>query len=131
MGPNGVAPPPATGASGDDEPVPLASCTLPGTITLTPATLDLARRFGAAIPAGWIVAFGWHDWSGVRASKDAFLVETGPGLDLGAYRLTQVPEQAIYHAGSFRYAVVIRREIVASHPRKMIDLDEKGRVDFR
>jgi hypothetical protein len=52
-------------------------------------------------------------------------------MDLGAYRIGQIPEEAIYHEGSFRYAVLIRQEIVDAHPEKTIDLDGPRRVVLR
>ena len=116
--------------SSDDEPVPLDACTLPGTVNVTDRALQLAKRLQAGVPSGWIVAFSWYEGSRMRASKDAPWVDQGPGLDLGAYRVGQIPQEAIYHAGSLSYAVLIWKGIVESHPNKTIDLDESGKLVF-
>lgn len=116
--------------SDDDERVPLEACTRPGTIKVTDRALKLAERFQAAVP-GWIVAFSWYDGSRTRASKDAPWVNTGPGLDLGAYRIGQIPEEAIYRAAGLKYAVLIRKEILKKHPERIIDLDESGNLVLR
>ena len=115
----------------DDESVSLEACTLPGTIKVTEPALELARQFQASIPVGWIVAFSWYDGRGERASKDAPRVDKGPGLGLGAFEIGDIPEEAIYHAGSFRYAVLIRKEIVENHPQRTIDLDERGNTTLK
>lgn len=112
--------------SNDDEPVPLEACTLPGTINVTDRALRLAERFQAAVPSGWIVAFSWCEGRRMRANKTAPWVDQGPGLDLGAYRVAQIPEEAVYQTGSLSYAVCIWKEIVESHPERTIDLDERG-----
>ena len=117
--------------SNDDERVPLEACTLPGTIKVTPAALKLAEQFQAAVPVGWIVAFSWHDGQRIKANKDAPWVDMGPGLGLGAYEIGGIPEEAIYHSGSLRYAVLIRKEIVDSHPEGLIDLDGPRSVVLR
>lgn len=115
----------------DDERVPLEACTPPGTIKVTDRALRLAEQFQASVPAGWIVAFSWHEGERRRASKDAPWEDMGPGLDLGAYRICQIPEEAVCHMGTLSYAVLIWKEIVESHPEKTIDLNEAGNVIFR
>lgn len=115
----------------DDERVSLEACTLPGTIKVTDRALQLAERFQTAVPSGWIVSFSWYDGGRTRASKDAPWEDTGPGLDLGGYRVGQVPEEAIYHAGSLSYTVLISKEVVESHPERTIDLDESGKLVLR
>lgn len=72
----------------------------------------------------------WVDGRRTRASEDAPWEDEGPGLDLGAYRVGQIPQEAIYRAGSLGYAVLMRKEIVDSHPNKTIDLDEGGNLVF-
>ena len=115
----------------NDELIPLEACTLPGTISVTRSALEYAARFQTAVPSGWIAAFSWHDGERVRASKDLPWVDNGSGVHLGAYRTKQIPEEAIYRSGSLHYAVLIRKEIVESHPQKTIDLDDSGRVVLR
>ena len=117
--------------SSDNERVPLEACTLPGTIKVTRPALELAEKFQASIPAGWIVVFDWYDWGRTRASKDAPWIETGPGLDLSAFRIDQIPAQAIYRAEALRYAVLIPKKVVDSHPEKLIDLDGPRSVVLR
>ncbi len=114
--------------SDDDGRIPIEFCRLPGTIMVTPPALALAEQFQASVPAGWVVAFSWHDGERVRASKDAPWVDKGPGMHLGAYRIQQIPEQAICRAGSLSYAVLIRDEILATHPHKTIDLERGNPV---
>ncbi len=109
--------------SNDDEAVPLEACTLPGTIEVTGAALEFAKQFQASIPAGWIVVFSWLDGRKTRASNDTPWIDLGPGLGVGAYRNNQIPQEAIYHDGAFRYAVLISTEIVEDHPERLIDLD--------
>lgn len=108
--------------------VSLDGFTPPGTIRVTEAALELAKKFQASIPAGWIVVFRWYDGRRERASKEAPWVDMGPGLDLGTFQTGDIPEKAFYHAGSFRYAVLIRADIVESHPLKTIDLMGSGRL---
>jgi hypothetical protein len=112
--------------SEDNECVSIKGCTLPGTINVTPQALDLAKRFQTAVPSGYIVTFSWYDGERVRASKTAPWVDNGPGIDLGAYSVEQIPEEAVYQAGSFRYAVLIRKDVVDRYPNKTIDLDASG-----
>ncbi len=123
----------ATGqqASIDDEPVPLEECTRPGTIQVTPRALDLAKRFQADAPAGLIVVFSWYDGEGVRAGKDAPWVDKGSGLDLWGYRVEQIPAEAVHHEGSFRYAVLVPKEVIESHPQGTIDLDGSRNLVLR
>jgi hypothetical protein len=110
----------------DDEPIPLAACTLPNTILVTDRALKLAEQFQASIPSGWIASFAWFEGRGVRASKDAPWQDQGAGLDLCAYRIGEIPAEALYHAGTFSYAVLIWKNIVDSHPKRTIDLDDRG-----
>ena len=131
VGPNGFVVPPAMEMSGDDKPVPLEACTRPGTIKVTPRALESAQPFASALPAGWIVAFDWYDGRRVRAGKDAPWVDTGPGVDVGAFKTSQIPKEAVYRDGPFPYAVLIRKEIVDGHPQKTIDLDAGGHMVFR
>ena len=123
VGPDGFIVPPAVEMVGDDKPVPLEACTRPGRIKVTLRALGSAQPFASALPAGWIAAFGWYDGQRMRASKDAPWVETGPGVDVGAYKASQIPVEAIYREGPFPYAVLIRKEIVEAHPDRTIDLD--------
>lgn len=116
--------------SHDDDPVPLIYCTAPGSIKVTQRALGRAEQFQASIPGGWMVAFMWYDGQKKRASKEAPWIDVGPGLGLGTFRIGDIPEVAIYHAGSFRYAVIIQKEIVEQHPQKTIDLDERGNPIF-
>lgn len=115
----------------DDVPVPLEACTLPGTIKLTDRALKLAEEFQTAVPSGWIMAFASYEGSRMRASKDAPWVDTGPGIDLGGYKIGQIPAEAVYRHGSLSYAVLISKEMVASHPEKTIDLDDAGKIVLR
>jgi hypothetical protein len=112
--------------SSDNDPVPLEACTPPGTIDVTDRALKRAAQFQSSVPLGWIVAFSWYEGSRSRASKDAPWVDQGPGLDLGAYRIGQIPKEAICHTDSLSYAVLIWKEIVDRHPKRTIDLDERG-----
>ena len=75
--------------------------------------------------------FTWYDGQRERASKNAPWVDKGPGLGVGAYKNGDIPKEAIYHAGSFRYAVLIRQEIVEGHPERLIDLDGPRSVVLR
>lgn len=131
VGPNGFVVPPAMEMSGDDEPVPLEACTRPGTIKVTQRALERAHPFASGLPAGWMVAFHWSDGQRMRVSKDAPWIEMGPGVDLGAYKASQLPSEAIYREGPFPYAVLIRKTIVDAHPEKTIDLDAGGHMVFR
>ncbi len=115
----------------NDESVPLEACTLPDTIKVTEPALELAKQFQASVPAGGIVAFFWYDGRRERASKDAPWVDKGPGLELGAYEIGDIPKEAIYHSGSFPYAVLIRKEIVDNHPERTIDLIGPRRIILR
>ena len=115
----------------DDDPIPLKECALPGTVKVTSRALELAERFQAAIPTGWIVVFNWFDGGRTRVGKDAPWINTGPGLDLGAYRTSDIPEEAVYHEGSFRYAVLIREDVIESHPQKTIDVSELDHIVFK
>ena len=117
--------------SNNDECIPIEVCKLPGTMRVTRPALALAEQFQASVPAGWIVAFSWHDGERVRASKDAPWVDNGPGMHLGAYRIQQIPEQAICRAGSLHYAILVREETLANHPQKTIDVDELDHVVLR
>ena len=103
----------------------------PGTIKVTPRALERAQPFASALPAGWIVAFDWYDGQRMRAGKDAPWVDMGPGVDIGAYKTSQIPTGAIYREESFPYAVVIRKEIVEAHPDRIIDLDAGNHMVFR
>ena len=109
----------------------LEACTPCGTIKVTDSALRLAERFQASVPAGWIAVFSWFDGRQIRAGNDAPCIDQGAGLGLGAYRIEQIPNEAICYAGSLSYAVCIRRDIVDSHPEKTIDLDEAGHVILR
>ncbi len=115
-------------SSEDDEAVPLSECALPGTLTVTDRAIGLAKRFQAAVPSGYIVAFSWYDWGKSRANKDAPWVETGPGLDLGAYKIHQIPQAAVWSEDTFRFAVLIRPDVLAAHPAKTIDFNSAGKV---
>ena len=110
----------------DNECVPLEACTFPGEIKLTPRAMEYLTRFNSNVPAGWIAAFDWYDEGRFKASKDSPWIETGPGLDLGAFRTNQIPEEAVYRSGSLRYAILIWKRIVDSYPQKTIDLDDRG-----
>ena len=98
---------------------------------MTPRALDLAKRFQADAPAGLIVVFSWYDGERVRAGKDAPWADKGSGLDLWAYRVEQIPAEAVHHEGSFRYAVLVPKEVIESHPQGTIDLDGSRNVILR
>ena len=114
--------------SSPEESVPIVECAPPGTVAISPAAMALAERFQAAVPAGFIVAFSWHDGERVRASKDAPWVDKGPGVGLGAYRTIQIPEEAVCHSSSINYAVLIRQAVLDDHPEKRVYLDDTGRM---
>ena len=117
--------------SRDDEGISLEACTPPGAVRVTSPALNLAERFQASIPLGWIVAFIWYDGQRTRASKNSPWVDVGPGMGLGTYRIGDIPEEAVHHAGSFRYAVLIPKKVVDDHPQKLIDLDGPRSVILR
>lgn len=117
--------------SADNEPISLKACALPGTIEVTRSALMQAERLQTVVSAGAIVAFFWADGRRMKANKDAPWVDQGSGLDLGAYRNTQIPEEAVFTAGSLRYAVLIRKEILDTYPDKVIDADEAGKIILR
>ena len=55
----------------------------------------------------------------------------GSGVDLGAFKTSQIPKEAIYREGPFPYVVLIRKQIVDGHPQRTIDLDAGGHMVFR
>ena len=117
--------------SADDEPVSLKGCAFPGTVKVTRSALMQAERFQTVVPAGWIVTFFWSDGQRMKANKDAPWVDLGPGLDLGAYRNTQIPEEAVFTGESLRYAVLILKEILDAYPEKVVDADATGKIILR
>ena len=114
-----------------DERVSLEVCALPNSLTVTRRAVRRAERFQSVLRPGRIVVFSGYDSSWMRASEDAPWVDTGPGVDLQAYWVEQIPEEAIWRAGSLRYAVLISRQLVDSLPERTIDLDETGRPVLR
>jgi hypothetical protein len=111
--------------------IPLDTCAMPGTLAVTPPALDLAKQFQASVPTGWIVTFNWFDGGRTQANRNAPWVETGAGLDLCAYKIGQIPDEAVHYADRFRYAVLIGQKTVAKYPQKTIDLDEAGNPILR
>ena len=117
--------------SSDSDAIPVEACAPPGTIRVTDRALKRARQFQDAVPFGWISTFLWCDGREKRASKDAPWEDQGPGLDLGAYRVEQIPKEAVCTAGSLKYAVCISKDIIDSHPERTIDLDKTGSLVLR
>ena len=98
----------------------------PGVVELTPAALKLARAFAdhvAGVDGGnWIVTFGWCTRR-AQTDRDGKTTEFGPGLDLGAHHVRNVPAEAIWEADGVKYAMQIPSEIVARAEKKIIDVD--------
>lgn len=99
----------------------------PGTVTLTPEVLALAKAFAqhaGGIGSGrWIFVFDWATSRVLENRKLGTRVDLGPGLDISAARPGDVPPEAVCEADGFRYAIQIPCEVVAAAAHKIIEID--------
>lgn len=96
----------------------------PGLVEVTDAALALAREFAGSsgVPSRWTVGFTFYSRSEIRAADGTLLEETGPGLDIGAFRPGVVPPEYLYRRDGFSFAIKLDPHLFA-HGRAVIDVD--------
>ena len=101
----------------------------PGTVSVSPAALAMAREFDRRIRAArsdrnWVVAFDWADSRSMRPRLDGPRQEIGAGLDLVAFDLSDVPHGAIQRTEGLAFAVRIPSRIWEASTYRLIDTDK-------
>lgn len=111
----------------DDTDSPFLYFLLPGAVKVSAAALQFAQDFAGGIKSvgskpDWVVAF---EWSFARTMQypDGHEVDLGPGLDLGAYRRSDLPPEVIQRAGDLELVIKIPREIWEASEQRLIDYD--------
>jgi hypothetical protein len=115
--------------SRSDDVVPISFFALPGVVSVTPAALQLAREFGEHIGEtrpgeAWITTFHWSDQRRVRVPGTNQWKELGAGLDLGAYRPSELPESVIQAIDGVEFAVMVPSPIYEKAVQRLIDKDD-------
>jgi hypothetical protein len=99
----------------------------PGSVAVSDVALNLARRFGEATVGAqkgkWIVAFSWYKSMTIQDPAKGTTERLGPGIDIGAFRLSDVPARAIWEKDGFRFAIQIPDFVVAEAKQKLIDVN--------
>jgi hypothetical protein len=99
----------------------------PGMVALSPAALELARRFGEQTKRAkpdQVVAFDWAISRGVRRRIDGPMEELGPGLDLVSFDAVSVPKDVIQQVERVTFAVRIPKHVYEASAQHLIDVDE-------
>jgi hypothetical protein len=99
----------------------------PGVVKVSAAALQFAQDFAGGISSvgskpDWVVAF---EWSLARTMRypDGREVDLGAGLDLGAYRRSDLPPEVIQRAGNLELVIKIPREVWEASEHRLIDYD--------
>lgn len=99
----------------------------PGAVKVSAAALRFAKDFAGGIKSvgskqDWVVAF---EWSLARTMRypDGREVDLGAGLDLGAYRRSDLPPEVIQRADDLELVMKIPREIWEASEQRLIDYD--------
>lgn len=98
-----------------------------GAIDITAAALAKARKFGEAVAATqsgtWVVAFSWYKSQTITDAKKETTIHMGPGIDIGAFRVSEVPAAAVCETDGFRYVIQIPDFVVREAKKKLIDIN--------
>jgi hypothetical protein len=99
----------------------------PGVITVTTAALRFAQDFAGGVnsvksKSDWVAAF---EWSLARTMRypDGREIDLGAGLDLGAYRRSDLPPEVIQRIGDLEFVIKIPREVWEASEQRLIDYD--------
>ena len=106
---------------------PLSYFVPPGAVTVPDAALALAREFMGDVGSigssrDWVVAFDWAT-SRIMRYPDGREVDLGAGLDIGAYRRSDLPPEVIQREGGLEFAIKVPREIWEASEQRLIDYD--------
>lgn len=101
----------------------------PGTVTVSPSALKLARQFDEHIRDGrrneaWLTTFSWADARQVQQADTENWEDMGPGLDLGAFERDQVPPEVIHSVDGMEFAIMIGASVYEAAEQRLIDRDD-------
>jgi hypothetical protein len=112
-----------------DEMIPLDAFAPPGLVNISDAALELARAFQQALKerqpdTDLVVVFDWAEGRQFRLKDADEWRELGPGIDLGAFRRSQIPDGVIHPVRGVELAVKISRDVYERAHRRLIDRDD-------
>lgn len=114
--------------------LPLDWFTRPGTVTISPAALTMAKEFRDEIVRtnpgeDWVVCFDWADSRRARKARGSNeWIDLGSGLDLTGYERFKVPAEAIQVADGLEVLIKIAESVLKNSKRKLIDIDADTRT---
>jgi len=100
----------------------------PGTVSISPAALELARQYRgeiarAKVPGDWIVCFDWATSRRARKPQSNEWFDLGAGFDLSSYERSKVPTAAVQVIDGFEFLVKISVGALRSSKRRLIETD--------
>ncbi|MFI5012949.1 MAG: hypothetical protein ACHQAY_11445 [Hyphomicrobiales bacterium] len=114
-----------------DDVVPLSSCVSLDDIFVSPEAWAFASEFSKEFQnpsssAAGVVAFVWCEGRKWRSDRNAEWKNQGAGLELGMYKASQIPDEAVHVRDGAKYAFLIPSEILKRSQMRLIDIEEKG-----
>jgi hypothetical protein len=102
----------------------------PGSVRVSDAALAKARQFGEAIGANqsgkMIVVFFWYESGSISNPAKGTNIQLGPGISIGAARISEVPAPVICENDGFRYAIKIPEAVILATKQKLIDINPEA-----
>jgi hypothetical protein len=96
-----------------------------GEIALSPDALDQARTFLANMEkydptSKWIIGFSWADERKLRPDSHSDWVDIGPGVDLCAYKPSELPDGVAENRDGLEVAFIVPRDKIQAAVEKKI-----------
>jgi hypothetical protein len=93
----------------------------PGVVSVSAPALEMARKFDKHVKSTrsgdeWVIAF----------DVDGPMEELGPGLDLVAFKRSDVPDEAVQHVEDVTFVIKIPSQVYEASSQRLIDVDEKA-----
>jgi hypothetical protein len=109
-----------------------------GAVSVTDEAMTQARSFWADLQkyetqTKWVVAFTWASERKYRPSAQSEWLDEGPGIDLCAYKATELPDGAVESRDGVPVAFIIPRDkIAAASEKKIVEVKSvSGAPSFR
>lgn len=107
-----------------------------GTYRITPEALRLAGQLvhsaSVSLPQNrWVICYEWFFSSRERRGKESPWIDKGSGLDIGGYRVGEVPSACVQILDGIAVAAKIPKEILDAAPARTIDVDPAGATSLR
>jgi hypothetical protein len=103
----------------------------PGVVSVSAPALEMARKFDKHVKSTrfgdeWVIAFDWAISRGIRRRVDGPMEELGPGLDLVAFKRSELPDEVVQQVEDVTFVIKIPGQVYEASSQRLIDVDEKA-----